>query len=178
MITFLDDYSRWTWVYFLKQKSNAYKTFREWKAETKKSSGQTLIAFHSDNGHECLNNEWMNYMKTNGIRWETSSPHTPEQNGAAERLNRSIFDCVRTVLADTGLPLYLWAEAANYIAYTRNRHTTRALLNSTPYQQWYGNVPNLSHLHRFGCMAYIYNQTWNKLELTGRRVTFVEYVST
>ena len=119
-------------------------------------------------------------MKAEGIRWETTSPRTPEQNGVTERLNHSIFDRVRTILIDTGLPLFLWAEAANYIVHTRNRHSTRALTNKMPYEQYFGIKPDLSRLHRFGCVGYIYNDhpNHNKLDLRGKQAIFVGYSDT
>ena len=123
---------------------------------------------------------WIDFMKAEGIRWGTTSPRTSEQNGVAERLNRSIFDRVRTILIDTGLPLFLWAEAANYIVYVHNRHSTRELTNKTPYEQYFGTKPDLSRLHCFGCVRYLYNDhpNCNKLDPRGKQAAFVGYSDT
>ena len=98
-------------------------------------------------------------MKDRGIRFEKSSPYTPEQNGDAERQNRTIFDRVRTILIDAGLPLFLWVEAVNYIIYTKNRHVTRALTNTTPFEVRYEKTPDISKLYPFGCKAYVYDHS-------------------
>jgi hypothetical protein len=83
-------------------------------------------------------------LKDRGIYHQTTSPFTPEQNGDAERQNRSIFYRVRTVLIDTALPLYLFAEATNYIVYTKNH--TSALINTTPYEVRFNKKPDISRL--------------------------------
>ena len=80
-----------------------------------KETGCSLLTIHTDGSGEFLSKEWKKYLKDQGIHHETTSLDTPEQNGDAECQNRSIFDCVQTVLIDAGLPLFLWAEAVNYI---------------------------------------------------------------
>ena len=107
-------------------------------------------------------------MKDRGIHFEKSSPDTPEQNGDAECQNRTIFDCVRTILIDAGLPLFLWAEAVNYIIYTKNRHVTRALTNTTPFEVRYKKKPDISKLYPFGCKAYVYDHSPKRKKLSPR----------
>ena len=102
----------------------------------------------------------------------------PEQNGAAECLNRSIVDCVRTILIDAGVPLYLWAEAANYVVYMHNRQPTYALTNTTPFEQHFGTKPDVAGSHHFGCTAYVYNTAaQHKLDLRAKQAIFVGYVN-
>ena len=105
-------------------------------------------------------------MKDRGIRFEKSSPDTPEQNGDAERQNRSIFDRVRTILIDAGLPLFLWVEAVNYIIYTKNHHVTRALTNTTPFEVHYKKKLDISKLYPFGCKAYVYDYSSKRKKLS------------
>jgi hypothetical protein len=95
-------------------------------------------------------------LKGRGIRHEITSPDTPEQNGNAKRQNHSIFDHICTVLIDAGLPLSLFAEAVNYIVYTKNCNSTSALTNTTPYKVWFNKKPDISRLHPFGCKVYVY----------------------
>lgn len=180
VMTITDDQTRWVWIFLLKRKSEAYQSFIEWKALVENESSLKLGTLRSDNGGEYLSTAWINFLKQHGIRHETTTPRTPEQNGVSERLNRTIFDRVRTILIDSGLPLYLWAEAANYIVYTRNRNSTSALKNWTPYQQRYGNPPDISRLHRFGCTAYVLNDTpgRSKLDPKGISGVFVGYADT
>ena len=95
------------------------------------------------------------YTKSKGIHHEFTIPHSPEQNGVAERMNRTLVESARSMIAHAGLSDGYWAEAVATAAYVRNRMPTAAFSGSiTPYQQWYGRKPNISHLKVFGCMAY------------------------
>ena len=133
-----------------------------------------------DNGGEYLSKLWDKFLKGRGIHHEFTSPYTPEQNGISKCQNHTIFDCVRTILIDSGLPLFLLPKAVKYIAYTKNRHITRSLQNCTPYEICYGRKPDISHFHPFGCKAYVYNHSpiWNKLEPCAEEGIFVGYSDT
>jgi len=168
VITFTDDKSRWAWVTFLKRKGKTFTAFKEWLIFVEKQTGQQLYIFHTDNGGEFLTKEWRQMLKDRGIHHETTSPYTPEQNGDAERQNRSIFDRVRTVLIDAGLPLSLFAEAVNYIVYTKNRNSTSALTNTTPYEVRFNKKPDISRLRPFGCKAYVYDHSPKRKKLSPR----------
>ena len=180
VITFTDDKSRWTWVAFLKHKSDAFAAFKEWLTFVEKQTGQQLLIFRTDNGGEFITKEWKKFLKDRGIRHETTSPDTPEQNGDAERQNRTIFDRVRIILIVAGLPLSLYAEAVNYIIYTKNRHSTSALTNTTPYEVCFDKKPDISRLRPFGCKAYVYDHSPNRKKLSPRAYEgiFVGYADT
>ena len=107
-------------------------------------------------------------MKDRGIHHETTSPYTPEQNGDAKRQNCTIFDRVRTVPIDAGLPLYLFAETVNYIVHTKNCNSTSALTNTTPYEVRFNKKPDISKLRPFGCKAYVYDHSPNRKKLSPR----------
>src|ERR1700683_5341105 len=156
VMTFTDDKSCWVWVSFLKCKSDAFAAFKEWLTFVEKETGCSLLIFCTDNGSEFLSKEWKKFLKDRGIRHETTSPNTPEQNGDAERQNRSIFDHVQTVLIDAGLPLFLWAEATNYIVHTKNCNFTHALTNTTTYEVQYKGKSDISQLCPFSCKAYVF----------------------
>ena len=93
-------------------------------------------------------------MAKEGIRHEFTIPHTPQQNGVAERLNRTLIEGVRTMLADSRLPHRFWAGALSTCVYLRNRSPTKAVTGVTPYEAWSGTKPDVSHLRVFGCSAY------------------------
>ena len=80
------------WVYILKNKSEVYQRFKEWKAQVEKSSGKKIKILRSDNGGEYTSSEFTAYMTHEGIKHEFTTPHTPQQNGAAERLNRTLIE--------------------------------------------------------------------------------------
>ena len=153
-LTFIDDYSRYIWVYILKNKSDVFAHFKEWKALVEKSTEQKLKTIRTDNGGEYLSNEFQSYLKTEGVKHERTVPKNPEQNGVAERLNRTLVEAARTMLADAKLPKRFWAEALSTATYLRNRSPTQALDGITPYEAWNGVKPKVNHLRVFGCAAY------------------------
>ena len=152
-LTFIDDNTRYVWVYVLKHKHEVFERFLEWKAMVEKSTGQKLKALRTDNGGEYTSERFQNYLKTEGVRHELTVPKTPEQNGVAERMNRTLVEAVRAMLADAGLPKKFWAEALSTAVYLRNRSPT-TVLEVTPFESWTGKKPQVEHLRIFGCMAY------------------------
>ena len=179
-MTFTDHWSRWLWVVFLRNKSDAFNAFKEWLAMVERETGEKLATLRADNGGKYVSNEFQAYCKANGIRLETTSARTPEQNGIAERQNRSVFERVRVVLIESGLPLYLWAEAACYVVYTKNRNASAALDGLSPFQLRFGRPPDASFLHRFGCRAFVYNDHpgRQKLDPRAHEGVFVGYAPT
>jgi hypothetical protein len=166
IITFTDDKSHWVWVAFLKHKSEAFTAFKEWLIFAEKQTGQQLCIFRTDNGGEYITKLWRKFMKDQGIHHETTSPHTPEQNGDAEFQSWSIFDHVHTILINAGLLLFLFAEAVNYIVHTKNRNSTSALTNTTLYEVCFNKKPDLSRLRPFGCKAYVYDHSPKRKKLS------------
>ncbi|KAM1263424.1 hypothetical protein ACFX2G_029042 [Malus domestica] len=119
-ITFIDDLSRKTWVYFLKEKSAALRIFKEFKALTEAESNHKLVAVRSDRGGEYTSNAFQAYCKEQGIRHQLTAAYTPQQNGIAERKNRTILDMTRSMLKEKNLPKELWAEAVACSIYLLN----------------------------------------------------------
>ena len=93
-----------------------------------------------------------------------SVPHSPEQNGVAERMNHTLMESARSMLSHAGLSNRYWAEAVATAAYIRNCIPTAAIKEGqTPYERWYGKKPNVSHLKVFGCMAFSYCTVYSKV---------------
>lgn len=154
-MTFIDDYSRCCAVYFMKHKSEAFSKFKEFEAEVEKESTEKICKLRTDNGGEYLSQEFEAYLKSRGIKHELTVPYSPEQNGVAERMNRTLVESARAMIAHAGLPNSYWAEAIATAAYIRNRMPTTAIKeNVTPYEKWYGRKPIVTHLKVFGCVAY------------------------
>ena len=103
--------------YIIKNKSEVFQRFREWKAQVERSSQKKIKIFLSDNGGEYTCSEFATYLIQEGIKHEFTTPHTPQQNGAAERLNLTLIKGVCTMLADSKLPHRFWAEALSTCAY-------------------------------------------------------------
>ena len=153
-LTFIDDCTHYTWVYVLKRKSEVFDRFKKWKALVENASGKKMKVLRTDGGGEYTSTEFEEFLKSAGIRHEQTIPKTPEQNGVAERMNRTLVESVRSMLSDANLPHTFWAEALSTAVYLRNRSPTKAVSGKTPYEAWMGKKPSVSHLRVFGCRAF------------------------
>ena len=98
--------------------------------------------------------EWIKFCEDHGIRHEHTVPYNPQQNGIAERKNRTLLDASRCMLQVVGLDNKLWEEVVATASYLQNRSPHKVLGLNTPYAIWYSHKPHLGHLHMFGCIAY------------------------
>jgi transposase InsO family protein len=158
LLTFVDDYSRQLWVQLIADKTGdtVLRQFRQYKLWAEKYCGFDIKAIRTDGGGEYVNEQFSTYLHTMGIQRQMTTAHTPQQNGVAERVNRTIMEAARSMLHAAGLPMSFWTYAVRTAVYLRNRSPTRALNNITPYEAWRGEKPDLSHLRVFGCRAYVY----------------------
>ena len=152
-VTFTDDLTRATWVYTMKTKSECLSRFQEFY-QMMKTEGLKVKRLRSDNGGEYNSKASHAMFKKNGIKWEPTVPYAPEQDGVSERVNRTLMERVRAVLADSGLEKGLWAEILSTVVHLKNRSPTTAVNNKTPYEAWYGKMPELGHVRVIGCTAY------------------------
>ena len=152
-VTFLDDYSKLSIVRPLARKSDTAATVRDVITLLETQTGLKVQRVRSDNGSEYINDGLDSFYRSKGIQAETSIRYSPQQNGAAERLNRTLLDKVRAMLAESQLPKSLWAEALVTANYLRNRSpvTGRDL---TPWELFTGNKPDVSNLRTFGVRVY------------------------
>ena len=178
-VLFTDDLTRMVWCFFLKSKTETMQAFKDFKAITEKHSGEVIRRFRCDNGRaEYDNAEFRGFLKEHGISYEPSAPHTQNQNGVSERMNRTIIEKARTMLLEACLSESFWAEAVNTAVYLHNRSPTRSLEGKTPFEAWNGVRPDLSHLKVFGCDAYLHvpDEARTKLESKSRNCIFLGYV--
>ena len=176
-VTFVDDKSRFVWVYVLKSKGEVFSKFREWKAMVELCTGEKLKVLRSDNGGEYTSEKFTEYLKAEGIRHELTVPKSPQQNGVAERLNRTLVEMTRSMLAGSNLPQKLWAETLTTAVYLRNRSCTKAVEGMTPFEVLYGKKPDVGHLRVFGCVCYahIAKDERKKLDVVARRCLLIGY---
>ena len=154
-VTFIDDFSRCRAVHFLKNKSEVLKKFKEFEAKVTNECGQNIGTLTTDNGGEYVSKEFETYLQSKGITHQLTIAHTPEQNGVAERMNRTLMESACAMISHSGLTNNYWAEAVSTAAYLRNRSFSSSLgEDKTPYEKWYGQGPDISHLKAFGCVAY------------------------
>jgi transposase InsO family protein len=119
-VTYIDDFSRKECVYLLKSKGECLEKFKEFKALVETQSEHKIKVFRSDNGREYISKGFKRFLKAHDIEKQTSTPYRPQQNGVAERANRTLVEMVRSMLHAQNLKKSLWAEAVVNAAYTRN----------------------------------------------------------
>jgi transposase InsO family protein len=154
-LLFVDDYSRYCWVYFLKSKSDVFAEFVKFKAAVELQTGNRLKILRSNNEGEYTSRQFEAYLVKEGIKHQLTVPYTPQQNGVSERRNRILMEMARCLLYEKKMPLKFWAEAVNTTSYLLNRMTTKVLGDKTPYEIWYGFKPNVDHLKVFGNPCYV-----------------------
>lgn len=137
-ISFIDDYSRKTWVYFLKEKSEAFETFRKFKVMVENATDRRIKALRSDRGGEYTSTAFMKYCEEQGIRRFLTTAYSPQQNGVAERKNRTVLDMVRSMLKSKNMSKEFWAEAVQCAVYVQNRCPHSKLGDITPQEAWSG----------------------------------------
>ncbi|KAH9706497.1 hypothetical protein KPL70_012225 [Citrus sinensis] len=177
MVTFIDDYSRRCWVYPIKKKSDVFPVFKEYKARVELESGKKIKCLRTDNGGEYTDGEFLAFCKQEGIQRQFTVAYTPQQNGVAERMNRTLTERIRAMLRTAGLPNSFWAEAAKTACYIVNRSPSTAIGLKTAMEMWTGKPADYSYLHAFGCPVYVmYNaQERTKLDAKSRRCIFLGY---
>ncbi|UYV73309.1 hypothetical protein LAZ67_10002666 [Cordylochernes scorpioides] len=153
-ITFTDDYSRYTKVYLLKGKDEAYEKIKDYVISAHTEFGKNIQTIRTDNGSEYVNRQ-VDFLNQSGIKHQLTVPYSPAQNGVAERKNRSLMEMTRCMLFDSGLPQSQWAEAVTTANYLHNRIPSKAT-DKTPFELWTNRKPSLKHLRRFGCKAFAY----------------------
>lgn len=176
MMTIIDDYSRRVWPYFLKHKSEAFSAFKEWKTMVERQTERKVKKLRTDNGMEFCSNKFKSYCKSEGIVRHYTIPHTPQQNGVAERMNRTIISKARCMLSNAGLHRRFWAEAASTACYLINRSPSIAIDKKTPIEVWSGSPADYSELRVFGCTAYAHVDN-GKLEPRAVKCIFMGYSS-
>ncbi|KAL0366816.1 UNVERIFIED_CONTAM: Retrovirus-related Pol polyprotein from transposon TNT 1-94 [Sesamum radiatum] len=176
-ILFIDDYSRMTWVYFMREKSEVFKIFKKFKNLVEKQSGQRIKVLRSDRGKEYNNSEFDKFCEEEGIDHQTTVSYNPQQNGVSERKNRTVMEMARSMLQEKHLPKAFWAEAVYTAVYLLNRCPTKAVQNMTPIEAWSGRKPSAKHLRVFGSICYVHIPTEkrHKLEEKKEKGIFLGY---
>jgi hypothetical protein len=169
-LLFVDDFSRMSWVYFLSEKSQAFSFFQKFKALVEKQSGYYLKVLRTDRGGEFTSDEFKEFCNLHGIKKELTTAYTPQQNGVAERKNRTIVEMARCMLKEKSLSNMYWADAVHTTAYILNRSPTKMVKNSTPYEAWFCRKPTISHLKIFGSACFVHIPAQQRQKLDGKSV--------
>nr|GEU97788.1 retrovirus-related Pol polyprotein from transposon TNT 1-94 [Tanacetum cinerariifolium] len=152
-----DDYSRFTWVFFLATKDETSPTLKNFITGLENQLSLKVKVIRSDNGTEFKDSDLNQFCGIKGIKKEFSVPMTPQQNGIAERKNKTLIEAARTMLADSLLPIPFLAEAVNTACYVQNRVLVTKPQNKTPYEFLHGRTPSIGFMRPFGCPVTILN---------------------
>ena len=184
-ITFIDDFSKYGYVSLLSEKSQALAAFQIYKAEVENQLERKIKTVRSDRGGEFYGKytekgqqkgPFALFLQEHGIKAQYTTPYNPQQNGVAERKNRTLLNMVRCMMCTTGLPKFLWGEALKTANYICNRTPSKAI-EKTSFELWYGRKPSLFHCHVWGCQAEarIYNPKMSKLDEKSVSCYFIGY---
>ncbi|GKA14572.1 putative ribonuclease H-like domain-containing protein [Tanacetum coccineum] len=152
-----DDFSRFSWVFFLRTKDETSGILKDFIRQIENQLNQKVKTIRCDNGTEFKNRDFIEFCGSKGIKREYSNARTPQQNGVAERKNRTLIEAARTMLADSFLPNTFWAEAVSTACYVLNRVLVTKPQNKTPYELITGKIPIISYIRPFGCHVTILN---------------------
>ena len=132
-ITFIDDYSRYGYLYLMRYKFEAFERLKEFKNEVEKQLGRSIKSLRSDRGGEYLSQAFLDYLRDNGILSQWTPPYMPQHNGVVERRNRTLLDMVRFMMGKADLPKSFWGYALVTAVYILNRVPSKSV-EVTPYE--------------------------------------------
>ncbi|GKE42917.1 retrovirus-related pol polyprotein from transposon TNT 1-94, partial [Tanacetum coccineum] len=178
-VTFIDDSNRKVWVYFLKNKSEVFNTFKKWKAVVENETNLRVKCLKSDNSGEYSSREFIEYCTKNEIRMLKTVLETPQQNGVAERMNRTLNERAKSMRLHAGFPKMFWEDSVTTVAYLINRGPSVPLGFRIPKEEWQGKEVSLAHLRVFGCDSYVEvkDVARDKLDAKSVKCTFIGYGS-
>ena len=131
-VVFLDDRTRMSWIYFLKHKSEVFDVFVNFYNMIPTQFHTSLKILRSDNGGEYVSHKMKDFILEHGMLHQTTCPDTPQQNGVAERKNRTLLEIARALMFESHVPVSYWPEAISTANYLTNRLPTKSLHFQTP----------------------------------------------
>jgi hypothetical protein len=162
-VTFIDDKTRLTHLYLLKTKDETPKMYKQYEAWVETQMGAKIKTLNTDRGGEYQGEEFVDYLKSKGTHQKLNVHDTPQHAGVAERRNRTIGERIRALLHASGLPKFLWGEAARHVVWLLNRTTTKAVDGMTPYEAAFGKKPDLKGVREWGETVYVRIEGGTKL---------------
>jgi hypothetical protein len=165
-VLFIDDHSRKTWIYFLKNKDGVLAKFQEFKAQAENQTGRKIMILRSDNGGEYTSKEFNSFYIEARIKREFTVPYNPQQNEVAERKKITIIGATKEMIHDQSLPMTLWEEACMTMVYVQNIIPHQIMKNITPEEAFTKVKPEIGHFRIFVCPVYFHvpKEKTSKLE--------------
>ncbi|KAM1906652.1 hypothetical protein ACFX14_026396 [Malus domestica] len=179
MVTFIDDFSRYVWVFFMKEKFDTFSKFKEFRESAEGEVGKKICCLRTDNGGEYSSSEFSQYLRECRIRHQYTCANTPQQNGVAERKNRHSAEVCQSMLHAKNVPERFWAEAMRTAAFVINRLPQLRLGFVSPFKKLWNMKPTVSYFRVFGCVCYVFvpNHLRSKFDKKAVRCIFVGYNS-
>ena len=177
--TFIDECTRHCWIFPLINKYDLFATFQSFYSYILNQFAVSVKVLQSDGGGEYISKAFQSFLATKGIEHHKSCPHTPQQNGLAERKHRHIVETSLTLLQTARLPPSFWFYACQTATYLINRMPSPILSHKSPFELLFGHVPLLSHLRVFGCACFPLLQPYNstKLQPKTTKCVFLGYAT-
>jgi Integrase core domain/GAG-pre-integrase domain len=176
-VSFIDCFSRVTWLYLMKNKSDVFACFKDFHKGIQTQYSAVVKVLRSDNGTEYTNKVFGEYLSSQGIQHQTTCPYTPEQNGVTERKNRHLLEVIRSMMMSMNVPKYLWGQAVLTATYLINRMPSRVLDCKSPIEILKGKNEDVLPLKTFGCVCFVQDNRPNvgKLDPKAVKCVFVGY---
>ncbi|KAJ9545769.1 hypothetical protein OSB04_025476 [Centaurea solstitialis] len=177
VLVIVDDFSRYTWVNFLRSKDGASDIIISFIRNVQVRLQLPIQVIRTDNGTEFKNHKLDSFLDSVGTTHTFSAARTPQQNGVVERKNHTLVEAARTMLAFSKLPLHFWAEAVASACFTQNRSLITKRFMKTPYELVYNRPPSIKFFRVFGCECYVKNDKDNldKFSPKGDEGVFIGY---
>ncbi|KAL0303104.1 UNVERIFIED_CONTAM: Retrovirus-related Pol polyprotein from transposon RE2 [Sesamum radiatum] len=157
MLTLVDDYSRSTWTFLMKYKSQTLSVLKEFHKMVLTQFEKRIKSLRSDNGTEFINQDYQNFMKNEGNIHQKTCVYTPQQNGVVERKHKYLLQIARALMFQSNVPNSFWSEALLTATYILNRLPTKILNGKSPYEILYKRTPAYEHLRVFGSLCFATN---------------------
>jgi len=178
-VLFVDDYSRFTWLYPILNKSDVYQSFVKFKLLAENLFSTKIQKFQSDNGGEYTSTLFKQFLAQHGILHRLTCPHTSQQNGIAERKHRHVVEMGLTLLAQSGLSPKYWVDAFLTATFLINRLPSPVLQYESPFSKLFHHSPDYTSLRAFGCLCYPFLRPYanHKLSFRSKPCIFLGYGS-
>ncbi|KAJ0781817.1 putative RNA-directed DNA polymerase [Helianthus annuus] len=172
-VSFVDDYSRFTWLYPLKTKTGFYAVLPVFINLVQTQCSRKIKIFQSDGGTEFVNQTVRKIFEDNGTFHRLSCPHTPQQNGRSERKHRHIVETGLAMLFNAHIPASYWVDAFTSATFIINRLPTPLLENKSPFELIFSQQPQYANLRTYGCQVFPYLRDYSKHKLEPRSISCV-----
>jgi hypothetical protein len=151
-VSFIDDFSRNTWIYFLRKKSKVFEKFKEFKYLVENQIDKKIKVLRTENGGEFCGKEYDHFCKQCGTTHQNTMPYTPQKNGVSKRMDRMLMVKARSMFRGVGMAQEFWVEEVDTARYLVIMYPSSTLVNMTPHEVCSGNNPSISHLKHLDMM--------------------------